>query len=208
MHEGPDGHLWVVTHAGLDLYERETSAFRSVEQVAGINAISSDREGNLWIGYYSDGVARFRQGSFVTYTARDGLSDDQVTSVVQDGAGNIWIGTNKGLDHFRDGKFTTHTIPNLKTNPRINALALDRDGNLWAGTNDAVFQVKYDSRCPAGACRVQFVPMTTESFSQAACSRHSRRSARSRLDWHRLGWTPQIPERSVHHLHSKGWARS
>jgi len=166
VHEGPDGHLWAVTHTGLDLYERETSTFRSVERVVGINAISSDREGNLWIGYYSDGVARFRQASFVTYTARDGLSDDQVTSVVQDGAGNVWIGTNKGLDHLKDGKFTTHTIPNLKTNPRINTLALDRDGTLWAGTNDAVFQVKYDSHCPAGACRVQFVPMTTDSFSK------------------------------------------
>ena len=166
VHESPEGHLWVVTHTGLDLYERETSTFRNVEQVASINAISSDREGNLWIGYYSDGVARFRQGSFVTYTARDGLSDDQVTSLVEDGAGNIWIGTSRGLDLLKDGKFTTYTIPNLQTNPRINTLALDRDGNLWAGTNDAVFQVKYDPHCHAGACRVQFVPITTHSFSQ------------------------------------------
>ena len=162
LHDSPDGHLWVATPTGLDLYEKEKSTFRNVEKVTGINAISSDREGNLWIGYYSDGVARFRQGSFVTYTTKDGLSDDQVTSVVQDGAGNVWIGTGKGLDHLRDGRFTTHAIPNLKTNPRINALALDRDGNLWAGTNDDVFQVKYDAHCPAGACRVQFVPMTTE----------------------------------------------
>jgi ligand-binding sensor domain-containing protein len=79
VHEGPDGHLWVVTHTGLDLYQRESSTFRSVEQVVGINAISSDREGNLWIGYYSDGLARFRQGLFVTYTTRNGLGDDQVT---------------------------------------------------------------------------------------------------------------------------------
>ncbi len=123
----PDGNLWVVTQAGLDLYDKKESVFRSVQRIPGINAISSDREGNLWIGYYSDGVARFRQGAFLTYTANDGLSDDQVTSVVQDGAGNIWIGTNKGLDRFRDGKFTTHPIPNLKSHPRINALALDRD---------------------------------------------------------------------------------
>ena len=158
VHEDPSGHLWVVTHTGLDLYERETSTFRNVEQVAGINAISSDREGNLWSGFYSDGVARFRQGVFVTYTARDGLSDDQVTAVVQDGAGNIWIGTNKGLDHLKDGKFTTYTIPNLKTNPRINTLALDRDGKLWAGTNDTVFQVRYNAHCPAGAARFSSCP--------------------------------------------------
>jgi len=165
VHEGPGENLWVATQTGLDLYDRERSAFRNVEMVAGINAISSDRDGNLWIGYYSDGVARLREGAFVSYTTKDGLSDDQVTSVVQDGAGNIWIGTSKGLDHFRDGKFTSHPLPNLKTNPRVNALALDRDGKLWAGTNDALFQVKYDRQCAAGACRVEFIRMATELFS-------------------------------------------
>ena len=167
MHAAADGHFWIVTQAGLDLYDQKQSIFRTVEKVTGINAISSDREGNLWIGYYSDGVARYRQGAFLTYTTNDGLSDDQVTSVLQDRTGNIWIGTNKGLDRLRDGKFTTHPLPNRKSNPRINSLALDRDGNLWAGTNEGAFRVKYDPRCSGEACRVQFVPLPTESIPQA-----------------------------------------
>jgi len=157
VHVAANGNLWVVTQMGLDLYEKERSVFRNVQSVDGISAISTDREGNLWIGYYSEGVARFRQGTFVTYTTKDGLSDDQVTSVLQDRAGNIWIGSHQGLDLLKNGKFSSHPIPNRTAHRRINALALDQDGNLWAGTNEGVFRVQYDPRCPAGACQVQFV---------------------------------------------------
>jgi len=36
-----------------------------------------------------------------SFTAKNGLSDDDVRTILQDREGNIWVGTNNGLDRFR-----------------------------------------------------------------------------------------------------------
>ncbi|UNK47934.1 histidine kinase [Lysobacter sp. S4-A87] len=69
-----------------------------------------DREGNLWIATRYDGVKRIRtrgvpatDGGTGTesFTSRDGLSSDVTNQVLEDREGNIWVGTEVGLDRFR-----------------------------------------------------------------------------------------------------------
>ena len=43
------------------------------------------------------------ESRFTRYTRVDGLSDNTITSIVQDSVGYIWIGTGRGLDRF-DGR--------------------------------------------------------------------------------------------------------
>ena len=44
-----------------------------------------------------------------SYTKRDGLADNEVLSITEDGAGDHWFGTRPGLTRLSKGKFTSLT---------------------------------------------------------------------------------------------------
>jgi len=83
------------------------------EVQVGSQGILFDNGGALWISSLGDGLRRSpapqallgRIKEFGTavesFTAKDGLSDDFVRVILQDREGNIWVGTNNGLDRFR-----------------------------------------------------------------------------------------------------------
>lgn len=70
------------------------------------------------------------------------LSSTLVTSIVQDGHGYIWMGTEYGLNkydgvrysqYFHDDADTTSLLSNS-----VNQLFTDRDGNLWVASSNGV----------------------------------------------------------------------
>ncbi|MDR1984312.1 MAG: hypothetical protein LBQ28_05750 [Prevotellaceae bacterium] len=70
----------------------------------------------------------------------DGLSNNYVTHLAQDGQGRIWIATESGLSRFDGKNFTTYRENNsgLISNA-LNALLYDRDEDaLWIGTKAGI----------------------------------------------------------------------
>src|SRR5207248_95536 len=72
-----------------------------------------DREGNLWIATYYDGVQRVAHpdprgaasraeavSHVEHFTTREGLTSNLTTQIFQDAEGNVWAGTEGGLDRF------------------------------------------------------------------------------------------------------------
>jgi len=73
--------------------------------------------------------------SFSFYTRTQGLNQDDISTIVQDRAGNMWIGTyGAGLVRF-DGSYFSHfdTKSGLPDN-HILSLFIDSDGFIWIGT--------------------------------------------------------------------------
>jgi signal transduction histidine kinase/ligand-binding sensor domain-containing protein len=73
-----------------------------------------DHKGGLWIGSWGNGILyipspnELHDGTFSwqspgaeTFTETEGLSDNHATTFLEDREGNIWIGTNSGLDRLR-----------------------------------------------------------------------------------------------------------
>lgn len=71
-------------------------------------------------------------------TVEDGLSHNEVTSIVQDKDGFIWIGTRGGLNRYDGYEFKIfNQVPgdsNSLVNPSIETLFVDSKGNIWIGT--------------------------------------------------------------------------
>lgn len=80
-------------------------------------------------------------------TVDEGLSHNEVTSIVQDHDGFIWIGTRGGLNRYDGYDFKIfNQIPgdsNSLVNPSIESLFVDGKGNIWIGTKSGGVS-KYD----------------------------------------------------------------
>jgi len=46
---------------------------------------------------------RYKDGVSTAYTTKDGLAGDDLKVIIEDAAGNVWIGGTGGLTSFHDG---------------------------------------------------------------------------------------------------------
>jgi len=121
-----------------------------IEVQVGSMGILFDNDGALWITSLGDGLRRSpapellrgRIKEFSTavdsFTAKDGLSDDVVRAILQDREGNIWVGTNNGLDRFRKTNMVPVVLP-FKTPYAV--LAPGNAGDVWVADLTSLVRV-------------------------------------------------------------------
>jgi signal transduction histidine kinase/ligand-binding sensor domain-containing protein len=117
-----------------------------------------DREGNLWIATYYDGLQRVARpdprgaasaaeavAQVERFTARDGLSSNATTQIFQDGEGNVWAATENGLDRFWPA--TLRSEPMLRAPAAFGDLLLRAsDGSVYIGQAATVYRVRPHER--------------------------------------------------------------
>ena len=97
-------------------------------------------------------LATVKRRAWKTYDYIDGLDATTVSTMYQDDADVLWLGTPEGLYHF-DGVHFTHRgmdflhLERWEYLPKvgINGFARDREGNLWFTTSKAGL-VRFDGR--------------------------------------------------------------
>jgi len=114
---GRDGGSWVVASEGLfrvrggkaSLYEQNRSLPGQTID------LYQDSAGTLWFPTYGRGLFRFRDGRLKAITTKDGLPNNMLDRVLEDGKGNLWVSSNQGisrlslkeLNDFADGKISS-----------------------------------------------------------------------------------------------------
>ena len=140
--EAPDGQVWMFQFGEQTvrpvLGRAEPNVSRAVKgpPICGI----FDGESSLWIGLFRGGIRRasdfkhLGHASFDRFESADGLSSDGVRATFRDREGNIWFGTNRGLDRFRENKATPFSAKEgLAQNPLLD-LTSTPDGTVWVVT--------------------------------------------------------------------------
>ena len=129
------GRVWV-TSLNTVGYINGTS-FTVVEDIphdSGIEMITSDYQGNLWVASSTKGVIKITANSFVDLTHRCGL-EECVTNAACFHDGRLFVGTDEGLHIIDDNN---RTIDNELTEfigqARVRCISEDAEGNLWLGT--------------------------------------------------------------------------
>ncbi|HEX2396274.1 MAG TPA: two-component regulator propeller domain-containing protein, partial [Bacteroidales bacterium] len=94
-----------------------------------IYTISRDSLGYIWIGT-GDGLIRFDGKIFKIYTTEDSLSDNFISSSINDGV-NMWFGHMNGTVSFFNGKVFSKYAVNAGDQGPVSCFGKDENGNVW-----------------------------------------------------------------------------
>ncbi len=125
LQEDDEGYLWVGTTNGLHRFKADLISAGSNYKLSKydvvtfkktneknslpnnyITSIENDKNGNIWIGTYGNGIGKCIVNSdgnyvFENYTEGEGLSNNVVYKVLSDSKNDLWISTENGLSHFK-----------------------------------------------------------------------------------------------------------
>lgn len=102
-----------------------------------IVAMLLDSHGRILCGTWGGGLSVLENGTFKTYTSKEGLVGNYITALQQDPDGSIWVGTSQGLSKVPQGSFqntfvnyTPEKAPYFK---HIFAMEFDDKRSPWIG---------------------------------------------------------------------------
>lgn len=163
--EDSRGDVWIACIGprgvnGLSRWNRGSNSIQSfdipVDTVA--SAFAEDREGSVWIGFYTGELCRFRAGSFRCYGSGGGLAGGGIRAVHADRTGRLWIASLRGITRV-EGAATGHPIfrhfgteDGLSSNV-ILCLTEDRWGRLYLATARGIDRVEPDGEIAPGRVR-------------------------------------------------------
>ncbi len=132
--EDAEGTLWVSTEDALHRFKE--GRFERVGPDLGAHSIHKGRDGALWFGN-TEGLFLLKGGRWRRFSRQDGLINNDVRVIIDDGSDGLWIGGYGGLCHLRGDKFQCWSEAEGLPGNSIRALYRDAKGVLWIGTYDA-----------------------------------------------------------------------
>jgi signal transduction histidine kinase/ligand-binding sensor domain-containing protein len=135
--QSPNGTVWFAENFSM---RRIGSGLAGMELKVRTNAVMVDRQESIWVAGNDGGLLRLagrasiageRTAAFEpkpeTFSIKEGLSGNRVLCLLEDREGNVWAGTDVGLDRFREG--VSHRVAVMGTD-RIAGLTPLHDGGV------------------------------------------------------------------------------
>ncbi|NOY24139.1 MAG: protein kinase, partial [Acidobacteria bacterium] len=141
---GSDGSLWIGTISGVFHLPKKGWYAKFVPDFGSrrINSIYMDSTSALWVATERQGIYRQWNGSTEKMEEKDGLLSSNLTSIIEDREGSIWIGSVQGLGRFRDTPFTSLGKKDGLPDSSMFCVAATGDGSVWAGTSNGLAWVQ------------------------------------------------------------------
>jgi signal transduction histidine kinase/ligand-binding sensor domain-containing protein len=143
------GAIWVTTRNGL-LASWQSNAWNVLpggsDKLAGVfSCVAADPNGGLWMGTRNHGFYHLQNGQSQNWRREDGLSSDDVRSILESSSGDVYVATDNPsrVQRLRGGKLQALEMsPQLRS---IRALTEDNYGHIWVASADGrLLQVQGD----------------------------------------------------------------
>lgn len=144
LFEDRDGLIWVGTWGGgLNTFDKKTNKISRIIEKGSITCLAQGSDDIIWIGTYGGrGMYSYNKSSkqLISYTKKDGLSEDNIYSLYEDKDKRLWIGTAGGglnMFDYRSKKVKVYKHEknaNSISDNTVNCIYDDRKGSLWIGT--------------------------------------------------------------------------
>lgn len=160
------GNLWVGTSYGLNLIRDGRVATNWVAPdgmpLESVVTLHARTNGSLWIGTLDRGLFRHREGKFTRALTADGLPDNNIHQILDDGHGRLWFTSGNGIFHapadaleaaadrgdWKGVTFTSHSVRDglrsTEFNGTIQPAGLVAGGRLWFPTSRGAAVVNLD----------------------------------------------------------------
>ena len=130
-----EGILWAATTEGIDKFrDPPIASFSSLEGLGNElpNGVLASRDGTIWVANLGSLDHIEKNGTISSIRTQDGLPGNRVASMLEDHAGNMWVGVDDGLYLFKNGQFRRIPEPNHQSLGLVVGLEEDIDGDIWA----------------------------------------------------------------------------
>jgi ligand-binding sensor domain-containing protein len=132
IYESKDGAMWFGSQVyGISRYK--DGNWTNNESLTWIQSICESYDGAMWFGT-REGVNRFKDGYWKTYTVTDGLSDNNVQSICESSDGALWFGTASGASMYISAIWKIFTEDDGLTFNMVYSISVSSDQSLWFGT--------------------------------------------------------------------------
>ena len=147
------GFMWFATQEGLNRYDAYSiKVFRNDELDSNtvisnnLTCLYEDKDQNIWVGSQSSGLSIYirNKNHFIHFTHNKhnskSLSSNEITKIIEDENGTIWIATMHGLNKYNSENRTfsrflnDSLISNSISSNKITSMNSDRKGKIYLGT--------------------------------------------------------------------------
>jgi ligand-binding sensor domain-containing protein/serine phosphatase RsbU (regulator of sigma subunit) len=142
--EDQAGALWFGTDIG-GLFKLSPNGmvenFTMKNGLAGnfISFINQDKELNIWVGTWGNGISTISGNTILTLDKKNGLPDLKIRCIRPDLEGNILIGTQEnGLLIFKSRRFVNYSEKDGIQGQQVTAVLEDSQKRLWFGTDNGI----------------------------------------------------------------------
>ncbi len=145
-----DGSLWIGTE-NSGLYVLRSGRIRKYADRKGglagdmVRTLSRDRFGRIIVGTMDGGLSILTPDRIINITSSEGLGSDNVTAVLHDSEGAVWIGTERGLRRSMDGRVEAASKFGDLEGRTIRTLYESEGGKLYAGTREGLWRLSGSS---------------------------------------------------------------
>ncbi|MDQ8202179.1 two-component regulator propeller domain-containing protein [Pelagicoccus sp. SDUM812003] len=129
------GRVWVGGTQGLRCYDAGFQRLEIPPFTHDLRFLFVDRNGVLWIGTTTQGLACYKNGVFSFLRQDDGLANNFVTSIFEDREGSLWVGTREGLNQLSDVKFPIYSEAQGVLGGLCHGVSAAANGGLWISTS-------------------------------------------------------------------------
>lgn len=171
LHTASDGSLWVATDGGLAHFiDRQWILFSTANSDIPtdlLRAVTTDAQGNVWIGTWGSGLLHYADGEWQVFNVDNSdIPSNGVYAVEMDAESNIWVGTfANGAAVYSNDHWTVydHVSCGLP-NGHVRSITFGDDGSVWLGTDNGLARIFEDGEVPFKVYGSLYFGVSVHSF--------------------------------------------
>ena len=144
--ETRDSTLWIGSYNGLTSLKKGIFTYfptNTSGEPDVVRALLEDHNGSLWIATMNAGIRKYTKENIEIITKAQGLTSNSIYALAEDKSGNIWIGTDAGVNVYKQGHWVYYHVQDGLPHEAIRCICVTSDSCVWIGTYNGLVRWRH-----------------------------------------------------------------